>query len=304
MGGIIQPDPTVDALATKGGRTINMPFWKDLTGDDEVLSDTAGLTPAKLSAGQDVATLLMRGKSWSVNDLAKSVAGSDPMQAVATMVADFWARKYQSVLIASLDGVISSNVANDASDMTKNLAGATNADVTQDTMFSADAFIDGQSTFGDAFDGITGIAMHPSVYFNMMKLDPTSFEKQSEGDLSITTYRGLRVIVNRNLPFTPAVGTAPTDAAPLYTSYLFGSGAFALGHGAAPVPTETSRNSSRGDDELYTRNHFILHPRGIKFNDASVAGSSPSNAELKLPANWTRVYERENVRIAAVITNG
>jgi hypothetical protein len=35
----------------------------------------------------------------------------------------------------------------------------------------------------------------------------------------------------------------------------------------------------------------------VKFKNSSVAGSSPTNAELGTGANWERVYEPKNVRI-------
>ena len=78
MGGIVRGNPELDRLATAGGKLINMPYWDDLTGADEVLSDSGALTPAKITAGQDVAALLMRGKAWSVNDLARALSGDDP----------------------------------------------------------------------------------------------------------------------------------------------------------------------------------------------------------------------------------
>lgn len=73
QSGIVVKDPELDALATAGGKLINMPFWQDLTGDDEVLSDSESLETDKITAGQDVAALLMRGKAWKVNDLSKAV---------------------------------------------------------------------------------------------------------------------------------------------------------------------------------------------------------------------------------------
>jgi hypothetical protein len=45
-------------LASSGGKLVNMPFWEDLSGDDEVLSDKTALTVGKIEAGQDVAALL------------------------------------------------------------------------------------------------------------------------------------------------------------------------------------------------------------------------------------------------------
>lgn len=304
MGGILSADPSFDILASRGGNLINMPFWQDLTGNDEVLSDTGSLTPAKITAGQDKAVLLMRGRAWQVNDLATALSGSDPMGAIGDLVADYWARRYQATMISSLTGVFADNVANDSSDMSIDVAGATNADVTASTKMSGDVFIDGQNTFGDALGMIAGIAMHSHVYNNLKKIDNISFEKESDGATEITRYRGLPVIVDDNLPFTPAAGSGAGDAAAQYTTYLFGNGAIAMGQGGAPVPTETDRDSLGGNDILVTRSHFIMHPRGVAFQSASVAGAAPTNAELALAANWNRVYERKNVRIAQIITNG
>lgn len=300
LGGIVSTNPELNALAMAGGKLINMPFWSDLSGDDEVLTDSGALTPAKITASQDVAALLMRGKAWQVNDLAKALSGADPMAAVGDLVADFWARKYRDTAIANLKGIVAANVAQNSGDMVSDISTLLLADVAADTKFSVDAFINGQSTFGDAFGGLTGIAMHPDVYFNMLRLDKTSFERDSMGDASVETYRGMRIIVDRNLPYTAASGLNAAK----YTTFLFGNGAFGLGQGAAPVPAETDRDKLAGNDILITRSHFLMHPRGIKFTNSSVAGASPTNTELTTAGNWSRVYERENVRIAAIVTNG
>lgn len=287
MGGIVSNDPQLNALATAGGKMVNMPFWNDLTGDDEVLSDSNALTAGKITSGQDVAVLHARGRAWGANDLAKAfaVGRADPMAAIGDLVADYWARRYQQVALASLKGVIADNVANDGGDM---VAGSGTS------AFDADLFIDGQATFGDAIGGLAGIAMHPVVYHNLKKKDNISFEKESLGDLEIETYRGLRVIVDRTLPLDAGV----------YTTYLFGQGAIGMGQGAAPVPTETDRDSLAGEDYLITRTHFIMHPRGVEFTGNTVSSTTPTNANLALAANWNRVYEREQVRIAAIRSNG
>lgn len=300
MGGIVSNDAELNRLASSGGTLINMPFWKDLTGVDEVLTDSGALTPAKITAGQDKAVLLMRGKAWSVNDLAKAISGDDPMGAIADLVAAYWARRYQAVGLSALAGVFAKNVSANSSDMIADVSVPLLANVTADTKFSADAFVDGQATFGDVIGAISGIAVHPTVYHNLKKIDGISFEKESQGALEIETYRGLRIIVDRSMPVTAGDGTS----APKYTSYLFGSGALGMGQGGAPVPSETDRDSLAGEDILITRSHFLMHPRGVAFTSASVAGSSPTNAELQNAANWSRVYERGNVRMAAVITNG
>ncbi len=299
MGGIISRNAELDALAQKGGRLINMPFWSDLTGADEVLSDSAALTVNAISSGQDIAVLHARGKAWGVNDLATALSGDDPMGAIASLVAEYWARRKQELLIASLSGVFADNVSNDSADMVNDVAIETTVGLADANMFNGDTFIDTQATFGDALGKLSGVAVHSKVYNNLKKTDNISFEKESLGNLEIETYRGLRIIVNDTLP-TAAGSTSGTK----YTSYLFGQGAFGYGEGAAPVPTETDRDSLAGTDILINRSHFLMHPRGIKWTDSSVAGTFPTNTETETAGNWDRVYERKNVRIAALITNG
>ena len=40
QSGIVVRDPEFDSLAAGGGTHVDMPFWQDLSGDREVLSDS------------------------------------------------------------------------------------------------------------------------------------------------------------------------------------------------------------------------------------------------------------------------
>lgn len=277
--GIISNDPQLDALATAGGKLINMPFWNDLTGDDEVLSDSGALTPEKISASQDVAALFMRGKAWSTNDLAKALSGDDPMAAIGDLVAGYWARRRQTLLFSMLKGVFA---ATSMSGNVKDISALTG----NDCKIGGTAFVDALYILGDAAGKITAVAMHSAVYAALRKQDLIATIKNSDGQ-EFETYMGRRVIIDDGCPVT----------ANIYTTYLFGEGAIGLGNGSAPVPTETDRDSLAGDDILINRQHFVLHPRGVKFTASSVAGASPTNAECEAAANWNRVYESKNVRL-------
>ena len=283
QAGIISNDRQLDALATAGGKLINMPFWNDLTGDDEVLSDTGALTPEKITASQDVAALFMRGKAWSTNDLAKALSGDDPMAAIGDLVAGYWARRRQALLFSMLKGVFAAAT---MSDNVKDISALSGTDCN----IGGAAFVDALYTLGDAAGKITAVAMHSAVYAALRKQDLISTIKNSDG-MEFETYMGRKVIVDDGCPVATGV----------YTTYLFGEGAIGLGNGAAPVPTETDRDSLAGDDILINRQHFVLHPRGVKFTASSVAGASPTNAECEADANWTRVYENKNVRIVKFV---
>lgn len=279
QSGIISTSPELDALAMAGGKLINMPYWNDLTGDDEVLSDSVALTPGKITASQDVAALFMRGKAWQTNDLAKALSGSDPMMAIGDLVAEYWARRRQALLISMLKGVfLSSTMADNKLDVS-GLAGDL-------ALITGESFIDALTKLGDAAGRIVAVAMHSATYGSLRKQNLITTVKPSDGE-EINFYMGKRVIVDDSCP----------KAGDVYTTYLFGEGAIGLGNGAAPVPTETDRDSLAGDDILINRQHFVLHPRGVAFTSATVVGSSPLNSEVELAANWNRVYENKNVRI-------
>lgn len=284
QSGIVVPNPELDRLASAGGKLINMPFWNDLTGNDEVLSDSGALTPEKITAAQDVAVLLMRGKAWSANDLAKALSGDDPMGAIGDLVASYWARRRQATLISILKGIFA------AASMSGNkydISGGTGAAA----VISGTEFINAKNKLGDASDQLTAVVMHSATFTKLEQDNLISYIPNSQGVVEFPTYMNKRVIVDDGCPVSAGV----------YTTYLFGAGAIGLGNGGAPVPTETDRDSLAGDDILINRQHFLLHPRGVKFNNASVAASSPTNTELETAANWTRVYENKNIRIVAFV---
>lgn len=280
--GIISNNPELDRLASSGGTTINMPYWEDLNGDDEVLSDDGALTPAKITAGQDIAVLLMRGKAWSANDLAKALSGDDPMAAIGDLVAEYWARRMQATAIKLLDGAFAaSNMTNKVLDISS--LGDDKAKINGET------FLDALQLMGDAKDKLTGVIMHSATETQLRKNNLI----QTELDFNnkpISLFMEKRVIIDDSCP----VSTGN------YTTYLFGEGAIGLGNGGAPVPTETDRDSLAGDDILINRKHYILHPRGVKWI-GSAAGSSPTNAELATGTNWSRVYEDKAIRMVKFV---
>src|SRR5215467_8867913 len=115
--GIVEMAPEFDALAQAGGREVKMPFWKDLTAARQLLSDAASLTVNKINADQDIARIHNDAQVWSVNHLAKVVSGDDPLQAIVDLVAAYWARTDEGLIISCLKGMFA------APNMNSNLMG-------------------------------------------------------------------------------------------------------------------------------------------------------------------------------------
>lgn len=284
--GIAQRTAEFDRLASTGAKTINMPYWTDLTGADEVLSDSSALTPDKIGTGQDIATILRRGKAWGANDLAANLAGDDPMRVIGDLVATYWARRYQATLISLLKGVFAAaSMSGNKLDISALTGGA--------EKITASSFIDAVQLLGDAKDQLTAVVMHSAVEAALAKQNLVEYvQLPSEAASRVPTYLNKRVIVDDSCPVA-------TD---VYTTYIFGAGAIAYGEGnpVGFVPTETDRDSLAGEDYLINRRTFILHPRGVKWV-GTPAGSSPSNAELETGTNWERVYENKAIRMVAFV---
>jgi hypothetical protein len=303
QSGIVENDPAFDELAAKGGFVVDMPFWKDLSGARQVLSDSASLTVNKITSGADIACIHNDGNAWSVNHLAKVVSGDDPMQAIIDLVAGYWARAEQAMIVSSLKGIFS------AASMAGNLlsiASETVAGTSASTQLNGSTFVDATQKLGDRADRLTAVAMHSATEAALRKLDLIDFIPDSEGKAQIRTFQGRRVIVDDGLP-TRAGATDGT----VYTTYLFGPGAFAKGAarlaseplqgGFGTEGVEMARVPLDSDTVLINRRRFLLHPRGVKWTSA--VSDQPTNADIENATSWTRIYENKNVRIVGIEHN-
>lgn len=294
--GIIANDQEFDRLASQAAPTVNMPFFEDLTGESEQVIEGTDLEDNKITSNKDVAVIIRRAKMWSATDLSAALAGSDPMMAIGTLVARFWERDMQKELIALLDGIFGTIPAEGETAAVTRLA-SNLLDISAlsgaKANWSGSAFIDAEQMLGDAKAQLTGICMHSATeaYLKKQNLIETV---QPSNDLGFGTYQGKRVIVDDGCPVVNGV----------YTTYLFGNGAIALGNGnpVGFVPTETDRAKRKGSgvDYLINRKTMILHPRGVAFTNAKVEKTEgPSRAELKDAVNWKPVYEPKQIRIVA-----
>lgn len=312
QSGIVQRTAEFDEAASGPNRVADMPFWQDISGSDEVISDSADLTPSNITASDDQAAIHLRAKAWGVNDLARILSGTantpeDALGVIGDRVADYWARTMQTTLVSTLTGTFA------AASMSGNLndiAAEAIASQTDATKLNAETFEDTIQLLGDSKHDLAGIIMHSATEAALAKLDLIVMRPDSEGMSEIPTYRGKRVIVDDN------VGSrAGTTDGTVYTTYVFGMGA--IGHGLArqmndPVEggtpgstwgVEMARHSLGHISYLANRMRYILHPRGVKFQNASVAAAAPTNAECELAANWLRVFEAKNVKIVRIDHN-
>ncbi len=284
--GIVEHNAEFDALAGGPNTTVNMPYWNDLTGDSEVMKDDGALTPGKIGSNKDVAVKHGRARAWGANGLSALLSGDDPMGAIADLVAAYWARDMQKVLLATLDGVFTAET---MVDKVLDISG----EVDDAALLTPEAFVDANQLMGDAKDLLTGVMMHSAVEAYLAKMQLIEYEETKDKNIRIPYFMNKRVIVDDGMPYDTTTKTG--------TMYLFGNGAIALGNGTHPriIETETDRDTlaSSGEDFLINRKIFILHPRGIKWTDTSKADVFPTNAEIGIGTNWERVYEPKAIRV-------
>jgi Major capsid protein 13-like len=297
--GIVRTDPLLDAIAAGSGKTFDLPFWNDLTGESEELSDSAALGTDKIGAQKDTAVKHFRGKGWSSNDLAAALSGTDPMKVIGDLLAAFWARDMQKVvLIPTLKGMFANALATThVLDIARVTAGA--ADATHKV--SSDVIIDAAGKLGDSWEKIKAMAVHSTVFQNFQKQNMIDFVPLADQDTMIPFYQGRRVIVDDGLDVVAAAGGIPAK----YSTYLFGEGCIGYGDGGpnADEALEPDRDAAAGDDLLFSRKHFLLHPRGVAYTGA-VAGVSPTKTELATAGNWARKWEVKNIPIIKLVTSG
>lgn len=293
QSGIIVNDSQFDELASGPNTLANMPFWNDLGNDEsQVMKDEGNVNVGKITSSDDIARKHARVNAWGANGLSALLSGSDPANAISQLVSSYWARDLQRTLLATLSGVFKSN----------SMAAKVH-DITSETgeygLLNLGTFLDATQTMGDAKEALTGVMMHSAVETYLRKQDLIEYVPQSEQGKPIPYFNGKRVIVDDSMPYDTSTGVGEM--------YIFGQGAIALGNGSHPriVPTEVDRNkqSYSGEEVLINRKIFILHPRGVKWNEGGVADEFPTNAEIDVAARWTRVFEPKAVRIVKFIFN-
>lgn len=287
QSGIIANDAEFDNLAGGANTIINMPFWNDLGNEEsQIMKNEGDMDINKITSSDDIARKHARVNAWGANGLSALLSGDDPMDAIAQLVSAYWARDMQRTLLSTLGGVFkSSTMSAKVHDITGKTGDAGTVNM--------NTFLDATQLMGDAKESLTGVMMNSAVETELRKQDLIEYVPQSQQGRPIPFFNGKQVIVDDAMAYDTETGQAEM--------YIFGQGAIALGNGSHPriIPTEVSRNplAYSGEEALINRKIFILHPRGVKWNEGGVANEFPTNAEINTAARWTRVYEPKSVRI-------
>jgi len=311
QSGIAATNPEIEAAAAQGGRTVDMPFWDDLshnvqgtTDVSKVATDTDdSITPHGLTSDKDVAVKNFRTQSFSFAPVIRYTSGGDPAGLIISRFATWWAREEQRLTLKTLTGIFAD--ATVAAALSNDISGEV-ATTDPAKLISSAAVEDTRFLLGDAYDKLTAIIVHSTVFKRMRSLDLVETVPSSQQNAApISTYMGLRVLVDDNIT-TAAGSTSGTK----YSTFLFGQGAFARtdiplesGDPNLEVYRQPLKGTGSGQVDIISRRYFLLHPRGIKYVGSLSGKVSPSDSDLAAD-NWTQVYLTKNIRIARLITNG
>lgn len=304
QSGILVNDPFASGFLAGGGMTVNIPSFapldaSDATGIENISTDdeTSDAVPDKIGTATEVAIRLSRNNSWSSMDLTRAMAGTDPMDAIANQVATYRALRLQKAFVSTMTGVFLDNTTNDAGDYTNDVSGG--AFVPGVTNFTAGAFIDARSTMGDSGQDLKGMIVHSTVMARMLKNNLIDFIPDSTNSAAadIPTFLGHRVVEDDGMPNTGGV----------YETWIFGNSPVLLGTGSPKVPTAVDRAEAAGDgggqEILYNRWEWLIHPVGHAYTGATTAGGGPANTVLDDVGSWDRVYsERKQIKLARLVT--
>ena len=306
QSGVVQPLAELNLSAERGGDFVKIPFYKaNLTGDFEVLTDSTSLTPSKITADNQIAAVLHRGRAFSSRDLASLAVGGgiDPMAAIAQKMAAYVNNQKQKDLYSCLTGAFGSINANDSNSALFALTIDSESGDTPTTL-SPRHIAKAKSLLGDQGGKLTAIAMHSNVYGDLLERnmidriydntgapdsDATggSTTRAFDGPNVVESFGGLRIIVSDDIP------TTGSGASTEYSTFFFTQGAVVTGE-QAPIRTQTDRDILALEEAIAVDLHYIYHPVGLKY---AVSTVNPNRTVLETVASWSKVYETKNIGI-------
>jgi len=312
-GILAAPAPDIAKRFKAGGNQVEVPYWEDLDDAEPTIIDDSDnkIAVSKIAASDMRAYKHRLAKKYGAKTVASYAAtgrGDSAMNRVAERIGAYWGRRKEERIIATAEGVLADNVANDGGDMVYSIYSDVGSP-TAANRISYQAINRARLTMGENLDDLRVIAMHSFVYGTLLDDEKIEFKKPSEAPFEVPYYAGMMVVHSEMMPVTTG------GSADEYSCFLFAPGAFMHIDEVPNRPTiygnegtEITRDPDIGDgggaDYLTTRRFEMIHPAGMDFTGTSLAKSQGATlAELRNAANWDRKYNRKNVKFACLKVN-
>ena len=176
QSGVMVRNSALDCRA--GGVRVRVPFFQPISPTEEKIESNATwgtstegyLTPQKITADEQIMTIMHRGFAYAVDDLSQLGSGADPMAAIRSYLARAILKLRTSTLLAQLEGLFGTALAPNVVD--KGAGSATPAEV---NYLSAASFAEGRAKLGERGEDVTAVAMHSSVYYYLVQVGALTF---------------------------------------------------------------------------------------------------------------------------------
>ena len=300
QSGVLVRNAALDCRA--GGVRVRVPFFQPINPTEEIIrSDatwgTSGagyLTPQKVTADEQIMTILHRGFSYAVDDLSAMGSGADPMAAIRGYLARAILKLRTTTLLSQLEGLFGDALSENVVDK---CAGSATPDAVN--YLSAAVFAEARAKLGERGEDITAVAMHSSVYYYLVQVGALTFSSSSlvdggqiqwgGGGINLRSddvayFMGARVIVDDMLA---ALNDGTTGEYPCFPVYAFGGGSVMEGV-QQELRTEVDRNILSKQDVMSLDYHYGMHVMGTSW---TAAGDNPANADLATDTNFDLVYQ-------------
>lgn len=293
--GLVGSDDRIRAAVAQSGasgKTVDMPHFNRLAGDDEDMKSSTRLTPGKITSGQDVAVIHRRGRAFGWEDLAAALSGNDPALAIADQIAEYRVQQRQRMLMSTLKGLFAANDANNGGDQTLDITGA-DGDA---AYLSKDSLLYAAQLLGDAKGQLTAVALHSmaETQLNVVAHGSNLYRPASENPALLSTYNGKNLVMDDAMAYDPATGKAEL--------LLFATGAIAFegAQGNEPV-LENYRDALGSSSGIIERDFYIMHPRGTKWKGSLANIETPTHALVQAATSWERVWSLKEMRVVRLI---
>ena len=300
QSGVLVRNAALDCRA--GGVRVRVPFFQPINPTEEIIESnsswgTSGagyLTPQKVTADEQIMTILHRGFSYAVDDLSAMGSGADPMAAIRGYLARAILKLRTTTLLSQLEGLFGTALADNVVDKCSG-TGAPDAA----NYLSAAVFAEARAKLGERGEDITAVAMHSSVYYYLVQVGALTFSSSSLVDGGqiqwgggginlrnddVAYFMGARVIVDDMLA---PLNDGTTGEYPCFPVYAFGGGSVMEGV-QQELRTEVDRNILSKQDVMSLDYHYGMHVMGTSW---TAAGDNPENADLATDTNFDLVYQ-------------
>lgn len=297
QSGVVTRNSALDCSA--GGTRVRVPFFQPMVENEEVIESNATwgtsgegyLTPGKITADEQIMTILHRGGAYAADDLSRLGSGADPMAAIRSYLAKCILKLRTTTLLAQMEGLFGTALADNVLDASISTAGALEAN-----FLSASNVVKTQALLGERGDDLTTIAMHSNVAYYLRTVGALTFSTSAlatGGDLiwgggginlqstEVAFFMGLRVVIDDLLK--PTINAGGADQYPVL---LMGGGSVAEGVQRA-FKTEADRNILSQQDVLSWTHDYGFHVFGTSYTNAA---DNPTNTVLGTAGNWKCVY--------------